>query len=124
MSKITRESFLPRNGGMNMKRALVPVTIIAGILFLLLTPSVSFARDWHALKARHGHAVIVERHYVPQPYFDRYRCVTPSYGWHYDRWPGYAPRPYDPRYDSRDAYGPRNLIHQPAWAFGFSAERW
>jgi hypothetical protein len=107
-----------------MKRALVPVTIIAGILFLLLTPSVSFARDWHPLKARHGNVVIVERHYVVHPYADPYRCVTSSYRWHYDRWPGYAPRPYDPGYDSRDAYGTRGLIHRPTRGFGFSIGHW
>jgi hypothetical protein len=107
-----------------MKRALVLLTIIAGILLLLLTSSVSYARDGHALKSRHGNVVIVERHYVVHPYVEPYRCVTPSYRWHYDRWPGYAPRPYDPRYDSRDAYGPRNLIHRPTRGFGYSIGHW
>ena len=107
-----------------MKRALGPVWMIAGILVLLLTSGVSFAHDWHPLKSRHGSVVVVERRYFVQPYVDPYRCVTPSYRWHYDPWPGYAPRPYDPGYDPRDAYGMRGLIHRPAWAFGFSAGHW
>ena len=109
---------------MDMKRVLLPVTMIAGILFLLLTSSVSFARDWHPLKSHHRSVVVVERHYVGQPYADPYRCVSPSYRGHYERWPGHAYRPYDPGYDPRDAYGMRGLIHRPFSAFSFSIGHW
>jgi len=107
-----------------MKRALLPVAMIAGILFLLLTSSVSFAHDWHPLKSRHRSVVVGERHYVGQPYADPCRCVTPSYRWHYDRWPGHAYRPYHPGYDPRDAYGMHGLIHRPLSAFSFSIGHW
>jgi len=107
-----------------MKRALVLLTMIVGTLFLLLTSSVSFARDWHPLSSRHGSVVVVERHHVVLPYADRYRCVTPSYRGYYDPWPGYVHRPYHPGYDPRDAYGMRGFAHRPSWAIGFSVGSW
>ena len=107
-----------------MKRALVAITIIAGILLLLLTPSVSFAHDWRPHRAWHGTVIVVERPYVVPSYAVPYGYATPYYGWHYDRWPGYVPRPYDPRYDSRDAYGTRGLIHRPTRGFGYYIGHW
>ena len=107
-----------------MKRISVPVAMIAGILALLLTSSVSFAHDWRPFKARHGKVVVVEKHYVVHSYADPYRRVTPYHGRYYDRPHRHVYRLYDPWYDPRDAYGVRGVIHRPSGVFSFSIGHW